>query len=62
MKNFITVNTLNCKNMRMNVNAIVSYWPIAGGTNTRITLTDKCYYDATDTVEEIDKKIEESMN
>lgn len=62
MKNFITVNTSNCKNMRVNVNAIVSYWPISGGRVVRMTLTDKCYYDVNDTVEEIDKKIEEAMN
>lgn len=62
MKNFITVNTSNCRGVRLNVNTIVSYWATAGGSTTRITLTDNSFCDAECTVEEIDKKIEEAMN
>lgn len=62
MKNFITVDGNNFKGMRVNVNTLTNYWPIAGGSMTRIVYINKSYDDVTDTVEEIDKKIEEAMN
>lgn len=62
MKNFITVDGNNFKGMRVNVNTIVNYWPVADGSMTRLIYVNNGYYDVIHTVEEIDKKIEEAMN